>query len=225
MIKALVYDCDGVLLESVDAKTDAFCDLFRPHGPDAVRIIRDYHLAHGGVSRFEKFRYFYREALDQEITEAEIDSLSVAFSELCLDKVLASAEVPGARDTVEAFHGRVPQYVASGAPQEELRFILKQRSFSHYFEEIFGSPGLKTHALQEIISRHGLLPQEVLMVGDSSTDLEAAQKVGTLFYGRGDFCDPLPWGEDLRGLHEFITAHGVLGGPSVAGTAAQQSDT
>ena len=44
------------------------------------------------------------------------------------------------------------------------------------------------------------------MVGDSVSDLEAAQFVGTLFYGRGNWFSNLecPWGEDLTGLDQYL---------------------
>ena len=47
------------------------------------------------------------------------------------------------------------------------------------------------------------------MVGDASTDRNAAEEVGTLFYGTGpelrggDF----PWGPDLTGLDAWIAEH------------------
>ena len=57
---AVVFDFDGVLVESVDVKTDAFAALYRPYGSDIVEKVVAWHMAHGGVMRFEKFRHFHR---------------------------------------------------------------------------------------------------------------------------------------------------------------------
>ncbi|GAB7021536.1 HAD family hydrolase [Salidesulfovibrio brasiliensis] len=204
MIRVVVFDCDGVLLESVDAKTRAFEQVVEPHGPEAVKLLRDYHLAHGGVSRVEKFRHFHREVLGREPQPEEMDDLCSRFVEHSLQNVLCCDEVPGARACLEALHGKLPLYVASGAPQDELRMVLARRGLDGFFAGVYGSPAKKPVILRDVLEQTGAGPGETLMVGDSSTDLEAAQAVGTLFYGRGRFPEPLPWGEDLSGLCDFI---------------------
>ena len=54
-----------------------------------------------------------------------------------------------------------------------------------------------------------LSADEVLMVGDATTDRDAAEYADTLFYGIGDLLkgDVFPWGENLLGLNAWIEAH------------------
>ena len=59
MIKAIVFDFDGVLAESANLKTRAFSDLFKGEDEETVRQIVAYHLKNAGVSRFEKFKIIY----------------------------------------------------------------------------------------------------------------------------------------------------------------------
>ena len=75
-----------------------------------------------------------------------------------------------------------------------------------FFRGVYGSPPGKTEILAAIVHKTGVLPKEALMVGDSSTDLEAATSVGTFFYGRGvEFSNSKwPWAEDLTKLTEYI---------------------
>ena len=61
-IKAILFDFDGVILESVDIKGLAFCKLFE-NFPEHVTKIVQYHHANGGISRFNKFRYIYKNIL------------------------------------------------------------------------------------------------------------------------------------------------------------------
>ena len=58
-IKNIFFDFDGVIAESVNAKTEAFREMYIEHGTEIANKVVDYHINHGGVSRFEKFKYYY----------------------------------------------------------------------------------------------------------------------------------------------------------------------
>lgn len=205
-VSLIVFDCDGVILESVEAKTKAFGQVVEKYGPEAVQRLIDYHHAHGGVSRYKKFEWFYAEVLGKTITEAQMQAMGRTFEELSLANVMNSPMVPGALEAIQAFHGAIPLYVASGAPHEELTLILRDRGLSGYFDGIFGSPPGKAELLRRCIELAGVPAAETLMVGDSSTDLKAAEENGTLFYGRGDVCTNTEWqhGNDLSDLQLAI---------------------
>jgi phosphoglycolate phosphatase-like HAD superfamily hydrolase len=81
-------------------------------------------------------------------------------------------------------HGRLPLYVASGTPHEELLRIVERRGLAHFFEGVNGSPWKKSDVIREVARNHGCSTGEVLMVGDGETDLRAAQVAGAAFYGR-----------------------------------------
>ena len=53
----IVFDLDGVILESLEAKTDAFSELYNEYGENIVSKVRNYHLQNGGVSRFKKLNF------------------------------------------------------------------------------------------------------------------------------------------------------------------------
>ena len=52
-LKCLVFDCDGVILDSVPVKTRAFARLAEPYGEEARDRFVMYHTVHGGVSRYQ----------------------------------------------------------------------------------------------------------------------------------------------------------------------------
>jgi phosphoglycolate phosphatase-like HAD superfamily hydrolase len=202
----IVFDCDGVLLESVAVKTDAFRNLFLEHGINAAERMSTYHLAHGGVSRFQKFAWFHREVLGRTIIPDEERALNQRFMELCLSGVLAAPFVPGIIDFLKEWHQRLPLYIASGTPDEELKEIIAKRDLNHFFQGVHGTPPDKTALLAGIVERAGVSPGKTLMVGDSSTDLDAALSVGTWFYGRGiESGRPGDGsGDDMHGLSGFV---------------------
>ncbi len=98
MIRTIGFDFDGVLVESVEIKTRAYAHLFREEGPEVVQRVIDYHLAHGGVSRFEKFHTIHRNILKRELNDERFRFLCNRFSRIVIDAVVAAPWVAGARE-------------------------------------------------------------------------------------------------------------------------------
>ena len=205
-LSCIVFDCDGVILESVPVKTHAFARIAAPFGAEAVDRLVRHHKRHGGVSRYQKFEWLYREVLGREITQEELEVLGRRYAEIAFEEVCRCALVPGVEEVLKRWKGRVPMYVCSGAPHEELNLILRGRGLTPYFAGIYGSPPAKAELLRGIIDRAGVEPATAVMIGDSDTDLDAAVRVGTLFYGRGGELEggSFPWGEDLTGLNTWL---------------------
>ena len=86
MIKAIILDFDGVILESCEIKTQAFRKLFEDY-PEHVNTIVKYHRHHGGVSRYKKITYFYNNILKQPLNDEKLEELGKRFSRLVLDEV------------------------------------------------------------------------------------------------------------------------------------------
>lgn len=206
MPAVVVFDFDGVILDSVGVKTAAFARLFEPEGPAARDAVVAYHLGHGGVSRHEKFRWAYREVLKRPLDPATERGLSDAFNALVEEAVVAAAMMPGAQEALQSLHGRVPLFVASGSPQEELRRIVERRGLARFFRNVYGSPASKEAILRRVASELGLAPSCLLMVGDSTTDLDGARLAGAEFVGfvapgaRNPFAAGVPVCSDLREL-------------------------
>lgn len=184
MIKTVIFDFDGVLVESVNIKTEAFAKLFESEGAEAVKAIVSYHLAHGGVSRFEKFRYMYREVLKRPLSDVEFNSLCNQFEELVLDGVISAPEVEGASKCLEELYGKVKLSIVSGTPQDEIRLITKVRGIEHYFDGIYGAPETKTELVEKVLSKAGAKPEETVFIGDAMTDYNAAVETGIGFIAR-----------------------------------------
>lgn len=179
----LVLDFDGVVLQSVDIKTRSFARLFEAEGPAAVERIVAHHVANGGLSRFEKFRWAYREVLKRPLSEAEERRLGERFNALVEEAVLKAPFVPGAREFLEAEHRKRPLFVASGTPEEELRRIVERRGLAAFFRGVHGSPRRKDVILRQIASEAGVAAADLTMVGDAKNDYDAALAAGCRFVG------------------------------------------
>jgi phosphoglycolate phosphatase-like HAD superfamily hydrolase len=174
--KAIIFDWDGVITDSVGVKTDAYAQMFRKYGIEIEKRVVEYHLAHGGVSRFDKFRYFHKEFLSEEISEENVLKLANEFSGLVFQKVIDSPFIKGA---VESIHKACEQglllFVISGTPTEEIKLIANQKGLSDYFKEILGSPTKKNKWTEYILRKYALKPKEVLFLGDAEEDRLAAE--------------------------------------------------
>jgi phosphoglycolate phosphatase-like HAD superfamily hydrolase len=184
MIKAIIFDFDGVLVESMHIKTVAFARLFEREGAEVVRNVVTYHTANGGVSRFDKFRHIYRKFLQRDLTDEVFSSLCEQFSGLVQDEVVKASFVPGAHEFLTTSSATMPCFVASATPLDELQQIIRLRGMEPYFQEIFGAPLTKSAAVQTILQRHNCAPEHAVFIGDALSDWEAARDTGVHFVAR-----------------------------------------
>jgi phosphoglycolate phosphatase-like HAD superfamily hydrolase len=204
-LDAVVFDFDGVILESVDVKTEAFRALFADH-PGEIESILELHERHGGVSRYVKFDMIYRDILRVPLAPADRDALGRRFETLALERVLACAMVPGAREVLDGLRGRVAMAVVSGTPDGELATIVERRGLAPYFAEVHGGSRPKRDIIRDMMRANGWRSDRMIMLGDAMTDHDAAAANGIAFIGRvaAGKPDPFPAGTatigDLRGF-------------------------
>jgi beta-phosphoglucomutase-like phosphatase (HAD superfamily) len=183
--QAVFFDFDGVILDSVNVKTEAFAKMYESYGKKIEEAVVAYHCANAGVSRYKKFSYFEEKLLGHPpLTETQMEKLSQQFSDLVLTGVLQSPFIEGAMSSLEYLKkNSIPAFVASGTPDEEMKFIVKERKLSNYFAEVHGSPRLKDEIVTDILARFTLQAKECLFIGDAMSDYEAAQKTQLQFLG------------------------------------------
>jgi phosphoglycolate phosphatase-like HAD superfamily hydrolase len=183
MIKAVIFDFDGVIVESAEIKTEAFRALFADY-PDKLPEITAYHRENAGISRYDKFRYFYEKLLGRPLTPEKEKELGDRFSRIVLEKILAAPPVAGAEDFMKNNCRRYRLFIASGTPEEELAYILSRRGLDSYFRGAYGTPRTKPEIVKQILNEHRLDSREVVFVGDAESDRDAAKKTGVVFIAR-----------------------------------------
>ncbi len=118
----------------------------------------------------------------------DIDAVKVMaerFSEIVATRVIASPDVPGAREFLHEFFGQVPLYISSVTPDAELKSIIRARGIESFFVEVFGDPPWnKSDAIQTIIERERLSASKIIFIGDSAADYRTAVEAGVEFVGR-----------------------------------------
>ena len=181
-IKAIFFDFDGTLVESAEIKTDAFRELFKEY--KEVDKIVAYHKANSGVSRYQKFNYIYENILKKQITEEEKMLLSEKFSAIALGKVIDCKLVEGTKEFLREYSKKIKMYIVSATPEDELIHTIKEKRIYAYFNGIYGAPTKKSEAIKKVAGKYKLKENEMVMVGDSKADYEAAKDSGIIFIGR-----------------------------------------
>lgn len=180
---AFFFDFDGVLADSVEVKTRAFAKLFESHGQEIQALVVDHHRKNGGMTRIDKFHHYYREFLGKPLGEDELKRLCGDFSRLVVDEVVASPEIPGAEDFLKQWYQKLPCFIVSATPDEEILKIISQRGLETYFREVLGSSKSKLENVGFLLEKYALNPVECLFFGDAESDYRAAMACHVNFMG------------------------------------------
>jgi len=189
-IKVIIFDFDGVIVDSNHIKGKAFQELFSDYNKEFIKKILVYHKRNKGISRYKKFVHYYK-LLGLDINDKEIKRLDKVFSKLVYKKVVKAKYTPGVIQFLRSVYKIVPLYVVSATPESEIRKIVKIRGLNKFFRRVYGAPSEKADIINKIIKNNKVSSREVLYIGDSRNDYEVAIKTGVKFFALA-YNDKLP---------------------------------
>jgi D-3-phosphoglycerate dehydrogenase / 2-oxoglutarate reductase len=174
-IENIIFDFDGVILDSLDCKTEAFYQMYLPYGEDIAKKVKKYHILNGGVSRFEKFKTWHKQFLNVELSKKEIQDLANQFSDLVMENVINSNPIPGAIEFIKRYSKDFNFFIISGTPDDEIKKICEAIGIASHFKEILGSPKNKKIWCSELKVKYDELRNDnTIFLGDALSDYEAA---------------------------------------------------
>ncbi len=189
---SLVFDCDGVILNSNKIKTKAFYDVAKVYGHKPAQALKEYHVQNGGISRYAKFEYFLTHILGKSSNETELNSLLGNFS-MEVKNALLTCEVVKGLGELRAKTPHTKWLVVSGGDQAELREVFAQRGLDKLFDSgIYGSPDTKDTILEREIKNQTIV-RPSLFLGDSKYDYQAATHAGLDFVFIGQWTEIKDW--------------------------------
>lgn len=183
-IKAIIFDFDGVIAESMNMKADAFAHVFRGQPEDIMQKIITLHLNQGGLSRYEKFRIIYRDYLNKSLDKHEEERLGQEFGDFCFEKSIKVPYVNGVEDFIKNNYQNYMFFIASGTPHKEINKVVDGRELRKFFRGVWGSPRSKGELTKMILKEYNLKKDEVVFVGDAPTDYQGAKEAGVKFIAR-----------------------------------------
>jgi phosphoglycolate phosphatase-like HAD superfamily hydrolase len=194
--RTIVFDCDGVILNSNKVKTQAFYNTALSYGDIAAKALVDYHIAKGGISRYEKFNYFLNVIVPAGNKLSNLEELINCYA--CeVRKGLLSCDVTVGLSQLRACTLDSRWMIVSGGDQKELREVFAYRGLADYFDGgIFGSPASKDEIFDREL-KSGNLQLPALFLGDTQYDHQSAERAGV------DFVFISGWSE-FTGWKEYV---------------------
>ena len=177
-LHGVILDVDGTLVESNDAQARAWIEAMGEHG---------YFVP------YEKIRRLIGKGGDKVLPETigissesdEGKQISMRRAEIFKQRYLPNIKpTPGGRALREEMRRRgLKLSVASSAPPDELRASLQIVGASNLVEETSSSKDAKEtkpdpNIVEATLKKMGYAADEVVMLGDTPYDIEAAQKIG-----------------------------------------------
>ena len=181
MIKAIVFDFDGVLADSEPLHLRSYQQVLSTLGVTLTRdeYYADY-LGYDDQGVFTNLAAAHGFALDPRRLELLIAEKGRAY-----DAIVASGDVlyPGAAACVAQLAAGFPLGIASGALRREIEAILRGARIDHHFRFIVASgdtPQSKPapDPYRRAAELHGHAPQECLAIEDSRWGIESARAAG-----------------------------------------------
>lgn len=190
-IKAILFDIDGTLVDSNLQHVETWDTVFRRDG-----LTFDRQIIHGQIGKGADMLI---PALVPDADEAQRDRLAAAHGALFKERYLDGVRpFRGARDLLAAVHAAGQQVVlASSASKDELdhyldlldaRDLVATTTSADDVERTKPAPDIFAVALTKLAS---IDPAEVVAVGDTPYDVEAAKRCGvdTIALRSGGFSD------------------------------------
>tara|TARA_Y100001968_G_scaffold323823_1_gene362128 strand:+ start:1749 stop:2420 length:672 start_codon:yes stop_codon:yes gene_type:complete len=181
--KSIVFDCDGVILNSNKIKTRAFRIASLPYGHKASTSLEDYHLRNGGISRYEKFDYFLTSIVPISCKiekEMYLKRMLKIYSEET-EKGLIDSEITYGLNTLRDKTKNLSWSIVSGGDQDQLHCVFKEKQIMYLFDGgVFGSPDAKNVILKRELKRENI-KKPALFLGDSALDHQVSVANGLDF--------------------------------------------
>ena len=189
-VDLVIFDCDGVLLDTMEQKIRAFREWVPAQHTQHADAFMD-RVMHGfGKSRFHHIKSFYADIVGLAPAPEFLKEEIARFTEICEPLCASAGWLPGSREFLEACRGAGAMcYVLSGMPEEPLIEMLAAhgaRAISAeepdaIFDRIYGSPPGKPQRMEAILSETHTPAHRAVFVGDADADREAAAHVGASF--------------------------------------------
>jgi len=197
VIKNIIFDFDGVILDSVFVKTEAFRKLFETFPKEKVDALVEFHIKNGGISRYKKIEYFFTQILNQNIANKDVLKYAEIYSQITKEELAQKKYlIEDSLNFIKQNYKDYNMHIASGADEKDLKYICKELGLKQYFLSINGSPKVKSEIVKDILEKNNYKKEETILIGDSINDYEASHSNKIEFYGYNN--------KKLQKQHKYI---------------------
>ena len=174
---AIIFDFDGVIINSHKIKTQAFYYTFKSYGKNFASKAKKFHLNNIGKSRYIKFKFILKKIFKSGILKQRLLLLDEKFDNFINSKI---KKMHPSKYLIEFFKNKKNSsdfYISTGTPQAKIMKILREKKIIKYFKKVYGSPRSKIDHIKEIKKDYN----KIIFIGDSFEDFKAAEKTVVKF--------------------------------------------
>lgn len=180
---AVIFDCDGTLVDSMSLHFEAWCDALSIHGAGGI-FKEDVFFAMGGRPSVD----IVAEINDEY--DLHLDPEAVAFTkrEAFLKRLNRVKLIDEVADFAKSLRGKVPMAVACGGTRLMIEKILQTVDISDWFDEVVTAEDVAEckpapDLFLEAAKRLGVEPARCLVLDDAAQGILAAHHAGMQIIG------------------------------------------
>lgn len=173
MIKAIIFDYDGVLVDSVDVGLEAYKKIAEYLNIKGMDTIKDFRMAQ---------RMGYHSLLDDwGITDQKMREQTKKIYREKNNELKENIKlIPGIKDVLEKLSKKYTLVVASGTYNELILERLNQLGISHYFKLIIGNKDVSNNKpspdmIHLVLEKLNIKQEEAVYIGDMVCDILAGK--------------------------------------------------
>lgn len=175
---AVVFDCDGTLVDSMPAHFEAWCEALAIHGAGGI-FKEDVFLAMGG----RPTRDIVVEINDEYDLKLDPEAVAFAKREAFLKRLSCVTLIDEVAEFAQSLRGRVPMAIASGGSRMVVEKTLRAVGISDWFDEVVtaddvteGKPA--PDVFLKAAKLLGVAPMDCLALDDAPAGIISARRAG-----------------------------------------------
>lgn len=183
-IKAVIFDVDGVLVDSFEVNFEYFKNIFETAGYVAPTKEEYRHMFH--ISMDDLIRLVAKNPDEMEFQRIKNCAKNVKYQ---IEKMKLTE---GSVETIKKLSEKYRLAIVTGRPEDGAEDYLKHSGLEEYFETVvhyghYNNPKPHPEPLLVALERLGISSEEAIYVGDQKTDLESANAAGIPFILYSEF--------------------------------------
>ena len=181
--QAIIFDFDGTIVDSNEAKREGFAEIFGRYGisPDKVY---EFLQSHFFLDRFDIIRTGASVLIEGGLDDCQVADLVDSYSQICHERVLSSRRVAGVERWLERLVNlNKALFISSATPVVYLEKIILEMDLRPFFKCVYGRPESKVEHIELIQEEYFFSAAEIIYIGDSDADHFAAAAAGCNFIG------------------------------------------
>ena len=172
MIKCIIFDFDGVMLNSVNIKGEAFYDLLKGTCSKLQKILENYHYVNLFISRYKKINFILNNYIKEELGNKKkyIDMVE----NIIFKKIKNLNFFYCVKSFLNNYYKNKLFFISSSTHTRKLSKILTYTNISKFFIEAFGSLESEITHVNIFKKKYKLKNNNIFFIGVAINDYKAS---------------------------------------------------